>query len=732
MVSFLGINRAASLWVRLTGRALLPLLLVGLLSGETWVLGSACDCSKYTITFLGATFDGTNTTFSYRVCSNGSPAISHWVLGLPTTCAGCADIVAASHSYVCGTDPTTHLFGVKFDQGFTTPQCRDYWITLRGYWPTGEITVAVKAGTDKCYYTVQGPACPPPGQPGLVLEKKTNGVDADTLPGPVVVAGSTVTWTYEVTNTGNVTLTDIVVTDDQVGSIGTIPSLAPGASATLTKTGTAVTGQYENRGTATTTYSGQTVSDTDPSHYFGAAPAIDIEKLVSVDGGATWVDADTATGPYALAGSTVKFKVVVTNTGNVALTSVGVTDTDFTFAGVVTSLAVGASDESDVLSVTAVVGQHENEATASGTPPVGAAVSDKDKAHYFGAAPSIDLVKTGTLNLGPNGQADAGDTISYTFAVTNTGNVPLTNVTVADPKVTVVGGPIASLAAGATDTTTFTGTYVLTQADIDAGTFTNTATATGTPPSGPNVSDSDSDTQTLVGVPSIDIEKHTNGVDADSPTGPVVLVGSSVTWTYEVTNTGNVTLTDIVVTDDQAGSIGTIPTLAPGASATLTKTGTAVAGQYANIGTATTTYSGQTVSDTDPSHYFGAQPGLVLEKKTNGVDADTLPGPVVVAGSTVTWTYEVTNTGNVPLTNIAVTDDQVGSIGTIPSLDVGATATLTKTGTAVAGQYENRGTATTTYSGETVSDTDPSHYFGAAPAIDIEKLVSVDGGATWV
>ncbi|MDY0392890.1 MAG: THxN family PEP-CTERM protein, partial [Candidatus Bipolaricaulis sp.] len=89
------------------------------------------------------------------------------------------------------------------------------------------------------------------------------------------------------------------------------------------------------------------------------------------------------------------------------------------------------------------------------------------------AVPSIDLVKTGTLNVGSNGRADAGDTISYMFAVTNTGNVALTNVEVTDPKVEVTGGPIASLAPGATNTTTFTGSYVLTQADINAGTFTN-------------------------------------------------------------------------------------------------------------------------------------------------------------------------------------------------------------------------------------------------------------------
>ncbi|MDY0341319.1 MAG: lamin tail domain-containing protein, partial [Coriobacteriia bacterium] len=672
----------------------------------------ACDCSNYTVTFLGATFDGTNTTFRYRVCSNGDPAISHWVLGLPESCATCTDVVATSHAYECNRDPTTRLFGVKFEQGFNDG-CRDYWVTLRGYWPTGHTQVAVKAGQEKCYYQqVEGPACPSPVQPGLTLEKHTNGVDADSPTGPVVPVGSTVTWTYEVTNTGNVTLTSIVVTDDQVGSIGTIASLAVGASQTLTKTGTAVAGQYANIGTATTTYSGQTVSDADPSHYFGAAP-------------------------------------------------------------------------------------------------------------------SIELVKTGALDLGGNGRADAGDTISYTFAVTNTGNVPLTNVTVTDPKVTVVGGPLASLGVGATNSTAFTGTYVLTQADINAGAFTNTATATGYH-NGTAVSDTDSDTQTLVTQPAIGITKSASPATATvgdtisytivvtntgnvsltgvtvtdpklgmtvsvgtlgagashavtpSPTyvvkesdlpGPLQntataegyygaqevtasasasvslyaspaigitksaspkaysAVGQQITYTFAVTNTGNVTLTNVKIDDARLGvaNLAVTPsTLAPGqqgtAQATYTITqGDLDAGSVYNVATGTgTPPTGPNVTGQDDETITATQaPKLSLEKKTNGQDADAPTGPVVLVGSTVTWTYEVTNTGNVTLTSIVVTDDQVGSIGTIASLAVGASQTLTKMGTAVAGQYANIGTATGTYNGTQVSDTDPSHYVGVDGDITI-------------
>ena len=78
-------------------------------------------------------------------------------------------------------------------------------------------------------------------------------------------------------------------------------------------------------------------------------------------------------------------------------------------------------------------------------------VSDPDDdTQALAQTPSIELVKTGTLNDddGTPG-VSAGDTISYAFSVTNDGNVTLTDVTLADTVggVTLSGGPIASLAA---------------------------------------------------------------------------------------------------------------------------------------------------------------------------------------------------------------------------------------------------------------------------------------------
>ena len=67
----------------------------------------------------------------------------------------------------------------------------------------------------------------------------------------------------------------------------------------------------------------------------------------------------------------------------------------------------------------------------------------------------------------------------------------------------------------------------------------------------------------------ISIEKSTNGFDADSPPGPPILVGDPVNWTYVVTNTGDVDLTAVVVTDDQGVAVSCpTDTLAPGESMT--------------------------------------------------------------------------------------------------------------------------------------------------------------------
>jgi hypothetical protein len=220
-------------------------------------------------------------------------------------------------------------------------------------------------------------------------------------------------------------------------------------------------------------------------------------------------------------------------------------------------------------------------------------------------------------------------------------------------------------------------------------------------------------------VSSIDIEKLTNGQDADSAPGPALPAGSQVTWTYEVANTGDELLTNITVADDKTGTVPCPYTeLAAGANMTCTATGVAIAGQYENLGTVTgTAPDNSTVTDSDPSHYWGVIAAVEIRKYTNGLNADVPPGPEIPAGGQVVWNYVVTNTGNTALTEITVTDDQGVSVACpATNLEAGDSMICSGTGSATEGQYENIGTVEAIDPGNNaVTNTDISHYLGVAP-----------------
>lgn len=225
--------------------------------------------------------------------------------------------------------------------------------------------------------------------------------------------------------------------------------------------------------------------------------------------------------------------------------------------------------------------------------------------------------------------------------------------------------------------------------------------------------------------PGVEIQKLTNGQDADDPPGPYIPAGAPVEWIYQVTNAGNVALEGIVVEDNQPGAVPSCPhtTLDPGASMTCEADGFAVEGQYENVGTVTATPAsgGDPVSASDPSHYFGVVAGVTIEKSTNGEDADDPPGPQIPVGAPVEWVYEVVNSSNVPLVGVGVEDNQPGVMPSCPNttLGPGEAMTCVASGVAVEGQYENLGTVTGTPPGgvDVVTAADPSHYLGMPPGL---------------
>ncbi|MBW4359538.1 HYR domain-containing protein, partial [Flavobacterium taihuense] len=109
----------------------------------------------------------------------------------------------------------------------------------------------------------------------------------------------------------------------------------------------------------------------------------------------------------------------------------------------------------------------------------------------FVEKPSIALVKTAHFNdENGDGYAKAGETITYSFEITNTGNVPLTNVIINDPLLGVImsGNPLI-MEVDEINTTNFKGRYVIKQSDINTGSISNQATVYGTSPNGQIVED---------------------------------------------------------------------------------------------------------------------------------------------------------------------------------------------------------------------------------------------------
>lgn len=271
---------------------------------------------------------------------------------------------------------------------------------------------------------------------------------------------------------------------------------------------------------------------------------------------------------------------------------------------------------------------------------------------------ALDLVKL--TNGVETASVAPGGAVEWTYDVTNTGNSPVVGTVVVDDREGEIC-TIAALAPGATERCTHTGV---------AGDqpYTNVAVATGAAGVNPGVPVSAEDTSGYVVAapapnptptlppaegptplptpepsrapvfdnPVVDIEFHTNGVDADLPTGPVLDVGDPITWTYIVTNTGTVDLVDLIVTDDRLGGVCTREYLAIAERFECTRTGSASLGQDRREATVTgVSPAGDPATDRDPTHHLGGDEvaGLVATPEANPV-ANPVPGQeLAITGS---------------------------------------------------------------------------------------------------
>jgi len=448
---------------------------------------------------------------------------------------------------------------------------------------------------------------PPPDPGGINLKKLTNGQDANAVPGPSIKVGDPVTWQYILENTGDVRLTDVEVGDDDSRiSVGCPKTeLAPGERMTCTGHGTADACQYENLGTATArTADGKSVSADDLSHYFGAENA-GIELKLLVNGQA----ADAPTGPTVDAGSRIDWTYKVTNTGEVALNNVKVSDDHGDAVSCPQASLRPGESMTCTASGTAATGQSGKLAKATGQASC-TEVHAEDPAYYFGrdhGDPGISLKKLtngDAAGAAPGKSLPLGSAVRWDYVVRNTGAVRLDNVQVSDDKEGAVACPKSSLQPNESMTCSKTGV-------VKACQYSNVGTVTATS-SGGGKATSNSDVSFYFGQtsPALQVKSFVNGQAADVDSIPTFESGTALQWTFTVTNTGNVALRNVLFTNDHVANVSCPKSsLQAGESMTCSAGGgTAATGSFNGMGTATgtaDTVCGGNAGASGPSHYIG-------------------------------------------------------------------------------------------------------------------------------
>ena len=524
--------------------------------------------------------------------------------------------------------------------------------------------------------------------PSMTLDKRTNGSD-----GLQIAVGTAITWTYLVTNTGNVAVDQLTVVDDK-GVAVSCPkaTLAVGEAITCTGTGVAAVGSYTNKGTARANFQGTVVSAEDASEYFGVLSSISISKTTNGTDGGTIITL-----------TPIQWQYLVTNTGNIALNNIVVTDDK----GVAVTCPLTTLDPGNSMTCTADgaagIGAYSNIGTVNANNGTFTATAS-DASNYFGANPLLTLKKFTNGAEAPD--IHVGNVVNWTYLVKNVGNVTVSGISVTDDRGETVTCPKAVLVMDEEMTCTASG--VATE-----GWYRNLGTVNGT---FEQTKVSAQDSSTYFGSnPIMTINKTTNG--SDNPTIPV---GSPVVWTYQVTNTGNVPLDTVTVTDNQGVSVSCPQaTLAIGEAIQCSASGTSVAGPYSNIGTATANYLGLQVTASDSSSYFGSAPSIDLQK--------TPDSQIVVQGQSASFTLTVTNTGNIPLSDVVVTDPLATACNrAFATLAVGEVQTFTCTLANLQSSFTNIATVNANAGTATISDSDSADVVvDLLPDITLSKTASV-------
>ena len=446
----------------------------------------------------------------------------------------------------------------------------------------------------------------------------------------------------------------------------------------------------------------------------------------------------------------IEYTITVENTGDIALENLTITDviTDNTgnalslvsgpfFAGSTTNSPEGNLAFGEVASYKAyyiitqqavdaggVVNNVNATANAPGSTSTVSDDLDAPTITTIAENPEVEVIKTAFISDNGDGVTGLGDTIDYTIRITNTGNVTLNSLTLADTITDATGAALASsplvtsfvsadqnstignLAVG--ETATYSAFYVIDQQAVDAGGVLNSVIADAISPAGTSISDMSDD-----GDPTTDTDADVDNDPTNDPTQTSIDASPSFTlnktvaniidegdgyngaddvveYLITVTNTGNVTLTldnlVDVLTDgaNNTLTLTTVPAFTAGTTLDVGETLNFTADYLITSAAANTKLIRNTVSVTasDPSStsitlsdavdvITGAEASLKVVK-TWELSSDLDSDGIVDDGETIRFIVRVKNTGNVEVTGITLEDTFSDGVGNLVSFDGGS------------------------------------------------------------
>ncbi|MFN0255901.1 DUF7507 domain-containing protein [Pedobacter ureilyticus] len=526
----------------------------------------------------------------------------------------------------------------------------------------------------------------------------------------ITKAGQVVPYTITIANTGKTAVSNIQVIDPLLGTITNVGNLFSGdiepknnkldVNETWTYTGSYTVTQtdIDNRGNdATNLDKLLNVAEVRGTYPNGTQEVKNTNRvLIDITPYAAYKIEKTSTETeITKANDLIHYTVKVTNTGDAAISDVVVSDP------MVTNLARNSGDTNnnnklDVNEVWTYTGTYavkqtdidgngngiagilRNIATVNGKKPDGTSLNPETATHLIPlkTTTAFNVVKTANRTE----VTTAGEQITYTIAVTNTGVTAISNLVVNDPMLSNVPLVNPTKTNGNTDNIldlgevwTYTGTYTVTQADIDnqgnaypVGTLTNVVNVTGNKPDGSSAGSVSKILNLPINAAASLVLAKTSDVTTVNKAGDII------TYTVTAQNTGKVAIENLLIDDAMlklkyiSGDNGPVNgKLDVGETWTYRGAYTVTQADIDNNGNAIV--AGKLVNEVTAS---GRKPdGSLIPTPTparNEVTVTPNRGLAIVKATTATsitkvgqvvpYTIRVTNTGTVAVSNVVVND----------------------------------------------------------------------------